>query len=422
MSFLTSRRTTGFVEEIPGGTLTSLPWYRWWLYQQILSQPQRLFLGIPNMKHEDESSWDTGFLPLWHKVRDLMLAQESVTIDGITDTLIENGTISVTDNYSYQSTRQLIFAILGWQTMLYKPDLLSYVHGEFNIFDETDGYRGEARVSLVQPEHSGKQDLPSFLLGFGMMLPPRQYCAFDDADEKKLFHRTKRITPKDLNADVLTKVCGIRLQWVDSLSCHLELDRLSGTLFLYRYPSFCVSILQQRNCVSALQLRNMQEQAIDVIHRCGSKSPGPTPWASERDIEELLQEILLSYRLLFGQNRRSRNLFCQLRPFQGIPNEGHDKFLSSICGVKKFKCPIKLIEREEYDLSGDFSHFRSRMVQLNSYTSSKKPRSILQLWRDKRDSTAWIAFWSVLIFGSVSILLGVVQAVFQILQFVQGSR
>lgn len=62
------------------------------------------------------------------------------------------------------------------------------------------------------------------------------------------------------------------------------------------------------------------------------------------------------------------------------------------------------------------------MVQLNSYTSSKKPRSILQLWRDKRDSTAWIAFWSVLIFGSVSILLGVVQAVFQILQFVQGSR
>lgn len=98
MSFLTLRRTTGSVEEIPGGTLTSLPWYRWWLYQQILSQPQRLFLGILNMKYEDESSWDIGFLPLWHKVRDLMLAQESVTINGITDTLIENGTISVTDN------------------------------------------------------------------------------------------------------------------------------------------------------------------------------------------------------------------------------------------------------------------------------------------------------------------------------------
>ncbi|KID91918.1 hypothetical protein MGU_00829 [Metarhizium guizhouense ARSEF 977] len=366
------------------------------------------------MKHEDNSSWDTGFLPLWHKVRDLMLAQESVTIDGITDTLIENGTISVTDNNeAYQSARQLIFAILGWQTMLYKPDLLSHVNGEFNISDETDNYRGEARVRLVQSQHSGKQDLPSFLLGFGMMLPPRQYCAFDDSDERKLFHRTKRITPKDLNAHVLTKVCGIRLQWVDSLSCHLELDRLSGTLFLYRYPSFCVWTLQQRNT---------QEQAIDVIHRCGSKNPGRKPWARERDIPELLQEILLSYRLLFGQSGRSRNLFRKLRPFQGIPNEGHDKFLSSICGMKKFKCPIKLIERKEYDLSGDFSHFRSRMVQLNSYTSSKKPRSIFQLWRDKRGSIAWIALWSVLIFSLVSILLGVVQAVFQILQFVQGSR
>lgn len=45
---------------------------------------------------------------------------------------------------------------------------------------------------------------------------------------------------------------------------------------------------------------------------------------------------------------------------------------------------------------------------------------MLQLWQDKRDSTAWIAFWSVLIFGLVSIFLGVLQTVFQILQFVQG--
>lgn len=60
------------------------------------------------------------------------------------------------------------------------------------------------------------------------------------------------------------------------------------------------------------------------------------------------------------------------------------------------------------------------MVLLNSYASSKRPRSMLQLWQDKRDSTAWIAFWSVLIFGLVSIFLGVLQTVFQILQFVQG--
>lgn len=73
-------------------------------------------------------------------------------------------------------------------------------------------------------------------------------------------------------------------------------------------------------------------------------------------------------------------------------------------------------------MAGDFPHLRSRMVLLNTYASSKRPRSILQLWQDKRDSTAWIAFWSVLIFGTASILLDVLQTIFQILQFVQGLK
>lgn len=145
-------------------------------------------------------------------------------------------------------------------------------------------------------------------------------------------------------------------------------------------------------------------------------------WASEEDITELLQEILLSYRLIFGQSRRSRTLFRRLRPFARIPNEGHDPFLSLVCSSKKFQCPIALTEREQYDLAGDFPHLRSRLLQLNSYASSKKPRTIRQLWQDKRDSTAWLAFWSVLIFGSLSILLTVIQTVFQILQYVSALQ
>lgn len=58
------------------------------------------------------------------------------------------------------------------------------------------------------------------------------------------------------------------------------------------------------------------------------------------------------------------------------------------------------------------------MVRLNAYAKSKKPHSIRQLWRDKRDSTAWFAFWSVLVFGSASIVLGVIQTVVSIMQYV----
>ncbi|KAI5457572.1 hypothetical protein BGZ63DRAFT_364813, partial [Mariannaea sp. PMI_226] len=286
--------------------LADLPWYRWWLYQQIRSQPQRLLLALPNMNCDKKSDWDTHFLPLCNKVRELVLVSEPKTIDSITDKLVELGIVSVKDNY------------------------------------EAYYYR------------------------------------------KKLFNNTKVIISKALNAHVLTRICGVRLEWVDSLSCHLELDRHSGTLFLYQYPSFCVSSLKRRD---GQGLRKC------AIHRCGFESPGSVPWASEEDVTELVQEILLSYRLLFGHSRR-----------------------------KRFNCPITLIEREEYDLAGDFPHLRSRIVRLNNYASSKKPRAIRQLWRDKRDSTAWLAFRSVLSFRSVSILLGVVQTVFQIMQYVLVLR
>ncbi len=61
-------------------------------------------------------------------------------------------------------------------------------------------------------------------------------------------------------------------------------------------------------------------------------------------------------------------------------------------------------------------------MRLNSYASSKRPQSILQLWADRRNSPAWLAFWSVLIFGSVGIFLALVQTVFQILQYVDAVK
>ena len=414
MPLLTWTSTNTLPEAGRDPTFAHPPWYRWWLYQQIRSQPQRLLLALPNIDRDKDSDWSKHFSPLWNKIRELVLVPGPKTIDGITDMLVELGVISVRDNYeAYQSAKELVFSIIGWQTMLYKPDVLPSMAGGFNILDEMDGYHGEARICLNQSSVSGTNDLPNFLLGFGMMLPPRNYCAFDDADDVKLFNHTKSVVSKELNAHVLTKVCGVKIRWVDSLSCHLELDRHSGTLFLFRYPSFCISNLQKGG---------IREPRKHPIHRCGFERPGSMPWAAEEDVTELLQEIVLSYRLLFGQSRRSRSLFRRLRPFASTPHEGHDQFLSQICGKKRFNCPITIVEREEYDLAGDFPHLRCRFVRLSKYASNKKPRSIRQLWGDKRDSAAWLTFWSVLIFGSVSILLGVVQTVFQIMQYALAVR
>jgi hypothetical protein len=84
--------------------------------------------------------------------------------------------------------------------------------------------------------------------------------------------------------------------------------------------------------------------------------------------------------------------------------------------------PITLPERDEYDLAEDFPHLRSKLARLSSCASSKKPQSIRQLWADRRNSPAWLAFWSVLMFGTVGILLTLVQTVVQILQYVDAVK
>lgn len=409
MSLCLETRNSITVETERDPLLDNLPWYQTWLRDQFKSQPQRLWLCLPGLLSKEKPDWDRDLIPVWNKVRQLLLNTEYKSIESITGRLVDLDILSVNNNYdAYRSAQELTFAIIGWQTMLYKPDFLSDVCSEFRILGEMDSHRGEARTCLEQSLHCAKDDLPRFLLGFGMMLPPRHHSTIDDLADAEPTNDPKVIVSKDLHAHILTKVCGIRVQWVESLSCHLELDEQSGTLFLYRYPSFCIA---------SLGTNSTGKQRKGTLHSCGCEAHGPMPWACGEEITDLLREIVLSYRLLFGQSGRSRRLFRRLRPFENMGSEALDSSLFSICSHKHFRCPVELVEREEYHLAGDFPHLGSRLARLNRYASRKRPRSMRQLWRDKRDSTAWLALWSVLIFGSVSILLALIQTIFQIMQY-----
>lgn len=337
--------------------------------------------------------------------------------------------------------------------------------GSYSILDDTDGCGGcESRLSLTQHTPSaGSKRLPEFLLGFGMLLPPPNYCATfvdagdnnDQVEAQLLFRQTRTISVKDLNANTLTKVCGLTIEWVDSLPCRLELDTQTGRLFIFRYPSFCLENLKQFYRPSPKEkpcdhlesedadaaLKKGQKRGQTILHSCaleGPEGPSSIPWATEEDVNALLHEVLLSYRMIFGQCKRSRSVFRKLAPFPPSHNRNsvkkqEDRLLEQLCGRKRFDIGAHddgddssgsltdLIEREEYDLAGDFPHLRGRLVRLNEYAAGRKPRSIRQLWGDRRDSTAWLALWSVLIFGTLSIFLALVQTIFQILEFVSGQ-
>ncbi|KAK5630390.1 hypothetical protein RRF57_006105 [Xylaria bambusicola] len=393
-----------------------LPWYQWWVSEQMRKLPAHVLMSLPGGDSDGASA--AALYKLWSEIRTAVLAPEPRSINSITDMLIDRDLVSTKDSYeAVLSVKDLVFAVIGMQTMLYQACFDSSCPGGYRIQDEMSGYHGTTRMSLYQSSESSARSFPDFILGFGVMLPAPNYCAYENDDDRLLFDQTKTINPGDISAHVLNKLCGVKFQWVDSLSCHLELDKHSGTLYLYRYPSFCVSSLQELNS------RGTGEGGRkSVLHACAFEKNGPLPWASEEDVDGLLQEILLSYRVIFGQSKRSRAVFRKLRPFASIPTCGQDQSLAELCSRKRPSCSVQLVEREEYDLTVHFPHLRSRIAQLSGYASRKKPRSLRRLWQDRRDSPAWLAYWSAILFGLIGLFLVFVQTVFQILQYIDQTR
>lgn len=150
---------------------------------------------------------------------------------------------------------------------------------------------------------------------------------------------------------------------------------------------------------------------------CAAQSEDNQNWASEMDVAQLLHEILLSYRLLFGQCKDSRRLFRSMGAFKGEPPEAHDPLLEQLCNSKSVTfLPSSCKEREFYRLRRDFPVLRGRIASLQQQLHNLKPRGWRELWKDKRDSAQWYTFWAVIIFGGSSIILAAVQVVLQAAQ------
>ncbi|KAL8887438.1 MAG: hypothetical protein Q9192_006327 [Flavoplaca navasiana] len=71
------------------------------------------------------------------------------------------------------------------------------------------------------------------------------------------------------------------------------------------------------------------------------------------------------------------------------------------------------VERITYS---EFPHYYQRLRDLRNYMDSRKPRGILALWRDRRDSNTYYTFWLVVIFGCSGVLLGVATLAIAIIQ------
>lgn len=142
-----------------------------------------------------------------------------------------------------QVARSIVFAVLGWQTMLYQPAFGTCPPQQLAIADLLDGYTGQAYMTLKQDQSRVKSSLADFLLGFGLMLPPENLCISDDPEDCLAFEKVAIVGPDDFNAALLKSLARIDIKWVDTLAPHLEFDKATNTLYLFRYPSFCLASL-----------------------------------------------------------------------------------------------------------------------------------------------------------------------------------
>ena len=394
----------------PGHTHESnvhLTWYLWWVGEQVRQMPPMLFSVLPESVGLDTPCISEHFIATWLEVSRYLGNGMNSSIDNLVDHLTKENMIILDGKDAQRLAKSIVFAIIGWQTMLYRPDCGSCPLSQLSIKDELCGHRGQAHMALHQTETCCKRPLHEFLMGFGMLLPPLNFNAQELPEHSKAFAELRTVGPNTLNALLLTTLGRLSIRWTDCLACHLELDPNADVVYLFRYPSFCVA-----NC----QQQDMEKPAHGTLHACAKPTSGIAKWATPDEVSQLLEETLMSYRLFFGQSKASRRLFRALTPFERVPKEGQDALLNELCGRKRCRDWAKRPDREIYDLQHDFPILRSRIAALNYHLSARKPRTWKDLWRDKRDSAQWFTFWAVLIIGGFGLLFSFLQVVLQIAQ------
>ena len=134
--------------------------------------------------------------------------------------------------------------------------------------------------------------------------------------------------------------------------------------------------------------------------------------------EQFFEEILLTYRLIFGQDDRSYKAFSRMVPVWE-EQRGRtswemgwacDPMLLTLCGksatssdeARKLYDEIDAGEPANcYDPNTQFPFFGKRLLELQQFIKQHQPQNVRALFNDRRDVAAWYLLWN----NQVSVLI-----------------
>ena len=111
-------------------------------------------------------------------------------------------------------------------------------------------------------------------------------------------------------------------------------------------------------------------------------------WTAEQEIYET-SETAPSLSSFTRSSRSGRAKYCF---------EMQDHLL--LRWSKDRKLPHERISYSQFPI------YEQRLRELRSYMDSQQPKGLRALWKDKRNSNTYYTFWFVVVFGSLSVLLG----------------
>jgi hypothetical protein len=354
------------------------------------------------------------FNALFDLVGDYARGNRGFSVDDVIEYLDTKNVFEAANDYTFDSKRLLVFAILGWQSMIYQPEFNICPPNQLAIHHDA----GNPDSGLIFDEYTVSAEmcdrpLHVLLKSFGNLLPARSSnTTLAAVESSKAAASWTALYPSELNAYLLHALLRVRFRWVDTLALHLDYDRSTRTLSLFSFPSMCISQLKDRG---------------GTIFAFASTEVLPAdPRADEDDIAHFLEEVLLSFRLLFGQSAKSRKLFRHIFSPDEAPFPQLDTLLPHLCSEKQLLTGAAgeawmPRDRRVYYAARDFPVLYERVELLAKELNGVKPKSMGDLLRDRRDTLQFWTFWLVAAVGGASVALSLIQVILQSIQIAQEA-
>ncbi|KAN0114719.1 hypothetical protein V8E51_004263 [Hyaloscypha variabilis] len=351
------------------------------------------------------------------------LGRKDLALMDVVDEIYNNKLLKLTD-YKRSHACQLVLACLGWTmgtlfSANVNPDPPRLQIASPRALSSCCDFKSKKTFTkFSQTLDSIDQPLHILLQQFGTVIPQRQKQWLSGQSTplpaSHAGHDDDWIDASLLSFNTLNKIAKVQIEWVDSLSQHLEFETCSKMLKVYRLPSLCLLMC----CCE-------KESPLSRIFS-GATNSNRYLSAELEDAYNFHHEALLSYRLIFGQDlTSSSDLLAHLKKFP-MPFLYADPLLPALCGSNwesndQAKHVYKSLGADDPSPllpSTQFPFLGQRLLDLQMYVKRHKPHDFRSLWHDKRDSLSWWTFWAVVILSGVTLLLTVV---FGFLQTILGG-